>query len=280
MAGRYVTLAAGPILATPGRPADLPAILLAARALCGPMERSAILVYVSEPALSVEAVRERLGGAAEQLGGTVIAPLAGHPFQVLPRYARERQASLIITGLPQERPVTEGLAARLLAETPCPVLLVPPDLPSRWGEGGSVLLPLDGTPSTSGAVPWATALAVWLHGSLEVLYAAGNPPPAEVGSMTIPAYSDQPQHEWPMWRREFLGRFCACYKTEDVPLEPQLVVRAAPPADAILNEASQKQPDLIVLGWHGSLSGGRAATLSAILEHARWPLLAIKIAHR
>lgn len=277
MDGRFVSLAEGPMLVMPNHPEALPALLGAARALCAPLDRSATLVYASEPPLSPELIRAHLYGAAALLGGIVIAPLAGNPAQAIPAYAREQRASLLILALPAEPLLHDGLAVRLMADAPCPVLLVPPHLRAGWGAGGTVLLPLDGTPSTSGAVPWATEFAVSLGAALEILYAAGNPPPSEAGSMSFPVFSDQPQHEWPMWRREFLARFCDCYWKGQRPVEPHVVVRAAPPAQAILSYAGEHDPDLIVLGWHGRLSGGHAATLRAVLAQARWPLLAVKV---
>lgn len=277
MDGHAVKLAEGPILLVLERPADMPGILRVARRLCLGLDRSAILVAASIPALPPEVIAGRLGSAAAELGGIVVAPLLGDPGQAIPAYAREHQASLLVSGLPDGPLLPEGTTARLLSEAPCPVLLVPATLRPGWGEGGTVLLPLDGTPSTSGAVPWATEFALRLGAPLEILYAAGNPPPAEPGSLSAPAFADQPQHEWPMWRREFLDRFCACHLGKGHPLEPSLAVKIGPPAEAILDHASKRSPDLIVLGWHGHLNGGHAATLRAVLEGACWPVLAVRV---
>lgn len=274
-------LGGGPIILALGGPRLAVSALCVARQVCQWMGQSMMLVYVSDAPLAPGMIPGRIGTSAEDLGGVVILPVTGDPGREIVRLGVEHACSMIILGL--ARPERAGLGpvqARILQDAVCPVLHVPPQVRPGWGTGGTVLLPLDGAPSTSRVVPLATDLAVRMQASLELLHIGGMPPPAEVGSLGLPQFIDQPQHEWSHWRREFLARFCTCYWGGAAPVRVHLSVQVGDPGAAILREAEEHQPDLIVLGWHGQLEQDRAATLRQVLGHARWPVLAVRVSER
>jgi nucleotide-binding universal stress UspA family protein len=103
-------------------------------------------------------------------------------------------------------------AMQVLHDAHCPVGLVPPQRGATPWHLHHVLVPHDGNPSTSCALRPAAELAE--HGRAELLVVHVmdvGAAPAELGSLTTPRYVDQPQHEWPAWASEFIGRLaCGC----------------------------------------------------------------------
>lgn len=271
-------LGKGAILVALGGPRLTSPALHIARAFCRFFDRSPMLIHVSTVSLTPSAVPERLGITPDTLAGMAVIPAIGDPGREIVRLSAERECGLIVLGL--ARPERAGLGPVeevVLREAACPVLLVPPRIREGWGTGGTILLPLDGTPSTSAVVPLATELAERMGAKLELLHIAGTPPPPERGSLVVPMFMDQPQHEWDLWRQEFLSRFCECHWGGKAPVPIHLSVRVGDPAHAILHEAAEHRPDLIVLGWHGLFAELHAATLRNILAGSGWPVLAVRV---
>lgn len=270
-------LGKGPVLIALEGPQYTSAAMRAARIVCRYFGMSATLIHVSDPPLSLAALVRHLGLTPETMQDVVVKPLAGEPVREIPRQSRKLEASLLIMGLPAH-PGAPGLGPIreiALLEVACPVLFVPARIRAHWGEEGSILLPLDGTPSTSSASPLAAELAHKMSATLEVLHVAAAPS-AEPGSMSLPRFVDQPQHEWEMWRREFLSRIEACCGN-GVTVELHLSVKLGSPADAILETADRYDVDLITLGWHGLMADGHAATLQAVLLQAKCPVLTLRV---
>lgn len=277
MDGQHVSLSEGPILVALDQARHARSALRVVKALCARLDRSVVVTHVGEPALSSEEVLERLGLSPEDVAGVVVEPLGGRPEAVLPEAARVRRCSLLVLGLSPQEGEPGVLLAHLLKHAPCPVLLVPPDLVDRWGEAGLVLLPLDGTPSTASVAPLAIDVAVRCGASLEILYVGGAKLPGEPGSMGLPSFLDQPQHEWAMWKREFLYRFCECHWGGKLPVDVTLTLATGDPGDAILELAGRHEPDMIVIGWHGELEHAHAQTLRKLLSHSRWPVMTARV---
>lgn len=277
MASRNVSLGSGPILLALSEPQYAHAVIRVARVLCGREARAVELLHASEPASSSEEVLERLELTIQDVEGFVVEPLEGPAESVLPQAAETRQASLLVIGLGPDRAEPGLVLQSLLTQAPCPVLLVPPALREGWGEGGVILLPLDGTPSTASVAPLAIELAARSAASLEILYAGVPLAPSEPGSMGLPPFLDQPQHEWAMWKREFLYRFSECFWGGKLPVDVRLHLATGEPSDAILERAEGLEPDVIVIGWHGELQQARARTLRKVLALARWPVLTARV---
>lgn len=277
MDARAVSLAEGPILLALDDPRYARTALQVARVLCRQLDRGLAVVHVAEPPGSKEDLLACLQLSREDVAGIVIESLSGWPETVLPRYARERRCALLLIGLEAPGREPSRLVQTLLIESPCPVLLLPPALPEAWGQGGRILLPLDGSPSTASVAPLAIHLARCLDAALDILYVAGSYPPNEPGTMGVPSYIDHAQHEWATWRREFMSRFYERHLSGAPPRETRLMVSTGDRPRAILEQARARPPAFIVIGWHGNFRQARAQTLRAVLRDASWPVLVARI---
>jgi nucleotide-binding universal stress UspA family protein len=139
-----------------------------------------------------------------------------------------------------------------------------------------VLFPHDGTPTTSAAIGPAIELAQRAGAELVVLHvaASGAVPPSERGSLTVPRYLDQPQHEWPRWAEEFLGRLVSLLPAEWVPL--RMVLMRGHLGEEILRFAADQASDLIVLAWRGEWDRERAAALKEVIRATPCPVLVLR----
>jgi nucleotide-binding universal stress UspA family protein len=267
----------GPILLPLDNPASAPGIIHVARIVGAALGRELIVAHAAGRPLWPGAVLARIGLSQGEVGGCSIVPLDGDPAEAVLALAARLACGLVVMGLPSPRGVREGLGAvreSILAAAACPVLMVPPGLDETWGRSGRVLLPHDGTPSTTATVPIAAAFARALHARLVILHVAAVLP-AEAGALGVPRFMDQPQHEWEAWRKEFLAR-CDC-PTAAGSEEPELMIGVGRPEDAALAMAAKLAPDAIVLGWHGRLDRDHAAVLKAVLLRSAWPVLVYRV---
>jgi nucleotide-binding universal stress UspA family protein len=60
-------------------------------------------------------------------------------------------------------------------------------------------------------------------------------------------------------------------------VQTRLYLRAGEPAGEIVRFAAEHESDLIVLAWHGSLAGERAATLKGVIRDAGCPLFIVQV---
>lgn len=238
------------------------------------------IVHAAESTLAPDELRERLVLDAETLAGAVLDAVTGAPAAGIVRLAAERHSLLIVMAMHDGRPDADSglgsVAEGVMRTAPCPVLLVPPErLPAAW-RLEQVLLPQDGTPGTATAIGPTIHLAHRAGAELLVLHVAG---PAmatseETGALTVPRYMDQPQHEWPAWSREFLDRVRGmCHFPAELDLK--LFLAKGEPGAEILRLAAERDADLIVLPWHGSLASDRALILKAVIRDAPCPVLVL-----
>src|SRR6516225_11416460 len=166
-------------------------------------------------------------------------------------------------------------ATNVLRNAPCPVVLVPPGRDSIAWHLQHVLVPHDGTPTTSAALRPAAELAERASAELLVAHVTGiRAAPAEPGSLTAPRYVDQPQHEWPAWTREFVKRLeCICPLGH---LHVRMVLAHGNPAAEIVRLAKKQAADLMVLAWRGKWEVPRAVTLKDILREAQCPIMVVR----
>ncbi len=253
------------------------AALPVARAL-GEIERTALhILHVSESGPATE-LRERLGAEASLLDGlTTEARIGAAAVQIL-QVAREIRPRIIVmckhSGT--EPGKTLGRTAmKVLHDAPCPVVLVLPERGTTPWHFHHVIVPHDGTPTTSAALPPAAELAARGRAELLVVHVTNvRAAPAEPGSLTTPRYVDQPQHEWPAWAAEFVNRLaCIC------PLGPvhvRVLLARGDTAVEIQRLSEKQSTDLIVLAWRGRWEAPRAATLKNILSGARVPIMVVR----
>jgi nucleotide-binding universal stress UspA family protein len=211
----------------------------------------------------------------EQTGDPISAigrAAGGHPHATVIAFSTESG--------PASHPVLSQLAERVLLENRSPAIFVRPGLLERPWEIRSVLVPHDGTPTTTAALRPAAELTLRVAGWLTVVHVAdaGVPPPDEVGSMAAPRLVDQPQHEWPAWGHEFADRLMAICTID--PSRLRLTVRNGNAEDAILHSASESAADLLVLAWHGTSAGEHGRIVRDLLPSAPCPVMVIRAERR
>jgi nucleotide-binding universal stress UspA family protein len=134
----------------------------------------------------------------------------------------------------------------------------------RREEMKRVLVPLEGTVGTS----LAPKRLIELARDAEIEVVALHVHDAE----TLPAFTDQPQHEAAAWREEFVARYCP-WGIGEVSMQVRLGRRE----EEILRAASETQADLVALGWAQELAGGRAPVVRELLERGHTPVLLVPV---
>ena len=220
---------------------------------------------------TVEAVHVRGDGGRIAHG---VAKAAGHEVRELDRPVVR---ALVETGMEEDvvalvigarrtpsgaRPVG-GTALEVIGSLPKPVAIVPPDAPAP-GRLRRVLVPLEGTVSSSIAPQSVIKLARAARLDVVVLHV--------IDEESLPAFTDQPQHEAAAWRQEFLARWCPSGIT-DLRVHTRVGVRE----EEILRAAEDNDVDIVALGWSQELAAGRAPVVRTALERGRIPILLIPV---
>jgi nucleotide-binding universal stress UspA family protein len=154
------------------------------------------------------------------------------------------------------------VALQLAVSLPIPLLVVPPQavVPMALRR---ILVPLDGEPATAAALAETMELARLRELEVVVLHV--------LDPASLPAFSDQPQHEVAAWSAEFLRRHCP--DPDNVLLE----VRVGVPGRHVLSVAEEIGADMIALGWAQDLGEGRAAVIREALDRSDVPLLLVPL---
>lgn len=245
----------------------------------GEIERATLhILHVGEHAPAAEELRNRLGGDAPMLDGFTIDARIGVPAVEIPLVANELKprAIVICRHSGQERRKMLGRTAmKVLHDAPCPVVLVPPERGAIPWHLHHVLVPHDGTPTTSAALRPAAELAERGRAELLVAHVTDvKAAPMEPGSFTTPRYIDQPQHEWPAWAGEFVKRLASVCPLEHVHV--RMVLAHGDTAAEIQRLSEKQSTDLIVLAWRGQWEAPRAATLKNILRDVCCPIMVVR----
>jgi nucleotide-binding universal stress UspA family protein len=220
--------------------------------------------------------------SAEDARGLVLDQAPGVPNKTIVEAAAQQKAGLVVmttrAGETIPRRPLGPVAEDVLRGVSSPVILVRPEFASRrsW-EVRRVVIPHDGTPSTSSAIGPGIELARRLGADLDVLYVATRQQgrPRESGSFAGPRYIDQPQHEWPSWANEFVQRLVELgHRPEKVRVRFELGY--CEPGEAIVKYADEHGVDLIVLVWRGRLDRAHGQIIRSVLRTANCPLLMLK----
>jgi nucleotide-binding universal stress UspA family protein len=166
-------------------------------------------------------------------------------------------------GTPSARRPLGSTASAVASTLPKPVMIVPPDADVR-ARFRRVLVPIEGLVSHKLTPNWFFEPA--REAGIEVL--ALHIHDAE----SIPAFTDQPQHEQPAWVGEFVRRYCR-WGIDEVHLE----TRVGRIGELIPVVAAESNCDLIALGWSQELSSVRAPIVRETLERAPLPVLLVPV---
>src|SRR5690349_19397172 len=156
------------------------------------------------------------------------------------------------------------IAERVIAQTMRPILLIRPEAAAAASAAINArrfLLPLDGKATTARALGCITDIVRRLRGSYDVLFVAdpmqlaatAAPGSEEPGTLGIPRYVDQLQHEWPDWMHEVLDHLSACSARYPLGVPVRVhVAGVAGPADGtiasvVLQFVADHFDDVIVL---------------------------------
>jgi nucleotide-binding universal stress UspA family protein len=245
----------------------------------GEIEQASLhILHVGECEQAGKESRSRIAPETDLLAGLAINTRVGMPAGEILQVAGELKPQAIVLC---KHSATEGkkmlgrTAMKVLHDAPCPVVLVPPERGITAWHLHHVMVPHDGTPSTSAALPSAAELAERGGAELLVVHVADvRAAPTEPGSLTTPRYVDQPQHEWPAWAGEFINRFaCGCPLGH---LHVRTFLASGNTASEILQLSKKQSTDLIVLAWRGNWEAPRSATLKDILGEAHCPIMVVR----
>jgi nucleotide-binding universal stress UspA family protein len=191
----------------------------------------------------------------------------GPPHGVLARAAQEHDADLVVVGRRPRGALSEvlrpGMARRLGALVPCPVVVVPDAAEATEAPipatPGRILVATDGGAAASAAVAWAAHLAVDLDAELvavRVITAAAAPPSAATGAERRPRVVDEATAALEAELATIASRLPARHRS---------VVLVGDAAGMLLALAESEAPGLVVLGAAGRRFRPTAGTVAATL---------------
>jgi nucleotide-binding universal stress UspA family protein len=234
-------------------------LLAAAGALAALLDAEVEAVHVhTDGERTARNTAEAAGIRLETTRGTVVERLAeaGGASDVVALAIGAR-------GTPSGRRPVGGTASAVASALPKPIMIVPPDAdPPRAFR--RVLVPIEGLVSSSLAPRWLFEPA--REAGIDVLALHIH----DEGS--IPAFTDQPQHEQPAWAAEFVRRYCP-WGIEEVRLE----TRVGRIGELIPLVAMESSCDLIALAWSQELSSDRAPVVHETLARANLPVLLVPV---
>jgi nucleotide-binding universal stress UspA family protein len=217
-------------------------------------------------ALHVPADGDKTARAAAAAAHVTLRTVEGPVIKTLIDAAQSAAIVAVVIGsrqLPNDRRPLGATALAVATSLSKPVVVVPPH--ARPLETiRRVLVPLEGTTSTS--VAPRSIIEIAQGKDIEVLALH------IVDTQSIPAFTDQPQHEQTAWAREFLTRYCP-WGIGAVRFE----TRVGATATIIPEFAEESETDLIALGWAQNLAPGRAPVVRATLVRGRIPVMLIPV---
>lgn len=263
-----------PIDASEGSKAALPV----ARTWAALEDASLHIVHVGG-AEAPNAVPARLSLDPSDTEHAVVHPRTGDPAVAILGLAYEYAEATIVMAprtIAADLAATPHTAERVISEAHCPLVFVPRSRGQRPWHPHKVLIPHDGSPSTTFALGRIARLVRAAGSRLFVVHVATpeGEHRKETGVLTAPRYVDQAQHEWPAWTEEFLMRLA-----RGCPVDPAAItmnVARGEAADAVLRFAEEHAIDLIVVTWYGGLDERRAAVFKHVLSATPCPIAVLR----
>lgn len=166
-----------------------------------------------------------------------------------------------------------SVAQAVIERSVVPVLL----LPIRYKEvlpWTSMLAASSGETAADYALETATQLAAAIQLKVTVVHAetAG----AAKALPMLGDYMDEPHHEYPARMEGMVERGVAGCTAEECCSVEQALLRRGDPASVLLDQAARHGSSVLALGWHGTLSTGRALVLKRLMEEAESALLLVR----
>jgi nucleotide-binding universal stress UspA family protein len=234
-------------------------VLETARSLGELLDSQVVPVHVAgNGARVVQSAAERSGLSLRTLRGPVVERL-------LEEAQREAVAAIVLgaRGTPGDRRPLGRTAVAVASRLRKPVIVVPPEA-TVSGALSRVLIPIESGVSAS-LVP-SGVIELARGTSLDVVALHVHEP------TSLPAFTDQPQHEQAAWSGEFLRRYCP-WGIGSVRLE----LRVGNAETIVPAVADELDADIIALGWSQQLAGGRAPVVRAALARAKVPVMLVPV---
>jgi nucleotide-binding universal stress UspA family protein len=248
------------VLAALDQTAAAPSVLAAGHEIARVLAADVAAVHVVQD--GAQDVREL---AAED--GVPLAELEGRPGARLAQTLEDDDDALALVVGARVRPrggrEIGSTALEVVTTAHKPVFAIPPELPAGFAVR-RVLLPLEGSLATSYAPYAVLDVPGAEHVDIVILHV--------LEEHALPAFSDQPQHEWEAFGREFLARY-STWPVEHVRLE----TRVGRPDQHILTVAREMDCDLIALAWAQELAPGRARIVRDTLRRGTIPVLLVPV---
>jgi nucleotide-binding universal stress UspA family protein len=239
---------------------------LAGKSLLAAASTFATLLDAEVEALHVRTDGERTARNTAKAAGIRLQATTG---PVVERLVEAGRASDVVAlaigarGTPAGRRPVGGTASAIANALPKPVMIVPPDAdpPEAFRR---VLVPVEGLVSYSLTPRWLFEPASEAGIDVIALHIHDEE--------SMPAFTDQPQHEQSAWATEFVRRYCP-WGIEAVRFE----TRVGRIGELIPLVAAESGCDLIALGWSQELSSDRAPLLRETLARSRLPVLLVPV---
>lgn len=239
-------------------------LLASARAVAAVANWSLRVLHVDEPGDPPPSGWPSLRGAG-------LTRMRGDAGEEILRAADDPAVSVLALGLRSEGEAGIGhVAHHVLEHAACMLLVVRPGMrvPDRLRR---IVVPLEGSPSTSAAMRVVDEVFCARGREIVMVHVVTGDTPVEPGSMPAPRFMDQEHHEWVAWQEEFCRRFSPCSKGG----RHRVAVRVGEPGATIIDEAREAQAELLVASWRGNLAHQHAASLKQLLEASPCPLLLV-----
>jgi nucleotide-binding universal stress UspA family protein len=237
-----------------GRP-----VITAAQALAG-------ILGAEVEAFHVRTNGDRTAHSTAEAAGIPLRVSSGPVVERLVAAAHARDVVAVAIGsrgTPAGRRPLGGTASALVTGLHKPVLIVPPDA-SPNPRIRRVLVPIEASVSKSLAPRSIIELAADAEVEVHALHIHDEE--------SIPAFTDQPQHEQTAWAKEFLHRYCP-WGLGSIRLE----TRVGRIDELVPLVAEECCCDLIALGWSRRLSHDRALVVRTTLERSHLPVLLVPV---
>jgi len=203
---------------------------------------------------------------------------AGNPTRVLIETLTEWAPDLLVLGRHRPRgawdAITGTIAARVLSERRCPVLIVDR---RAWHAYHNIVLALDRTPASAEALRVAEALV--LNDRMRSVIVHAYEPPNDAIMTSAGIAADVVSRYSEAWRddAEVALRARLMLASEDFS-RYELAVENGTPSDVIQNVVRRVRPDLLVLGTRGRDRLGRAvlgSVANRVMANARCDVLVV-----
>jgi nucleotide-binding universal stress UspA family protein len=205
------------------------------------------------------------------LAGLDVLRVGGRVAEEILAAAASYEAVVVALGLrSDERAGLGHVAEEVLVGARTMLLLARPGMRVITGLK-KILVPLEGSPSSSEAMRLTDDAFCTRGREIVMLHAVTQHVPGEPGSMPAPRYVDQEHYDWMAWQEEFCMRFSQCPKGG----RHRVCVRVGEPAEVIVREARDVGAELIAVSWKQDLSEGHARRLRRLLQDSPCPLLVV-----